>query len=651
MKKALIKFCVLAAVFIACLCIFYKILNPETADLTTEMSEASLPVITVEQDGLPVNELHGYTGEMEAETVPDCITPFSEDNTIRLKISYADHAADTISYEVRSADGSRLIEENEAELSAAEDGSTVTLTLKDLLSDDTEYLLILTLESDGDPVYYYAKILREGSSRIMEVVSFANEFHEAAMDEEAYEDLSVYLEPDSSADNSTLQTVTINNSLSQVAWGDLAVQDVTAPVCYVQEMSEDTSTVVLRSLLTSEDEDGVVSYYNVEETFYVRPGEERMYLLDYERVVEEIFTGESSSISDEAVTLGICAEDVDYESNSTGTGVCFVQEGELWSYQQDTGQLVCVFSFRGEDSSISDPRENYGNHEIVITDTDETGSIDFIVYGYMSSGEHEGEVGICVCRYDQTTNTVEEYLFLSASVSVSELSESIGLMYMGDNGKFYIQINEELVSYDIETLESETTADLSGGKYRYSESGRYLAWTKESSADVMYLLDLSDETVWEIAAEENASVRPFGFMEEDCIYGYVSSDGGEDTASAAYKIEIAEVSEDGVEVLTTYEKSGYLVQKVTVEDETITLKLISENGKKKSSDTIINKEMEESTAAASQTVDSNEKQAVIRLVFPESEEITKVIIKTPSLILPEEEAEVHLSSELFLQEE
>ena len=64
MRKGTIKAAVLAAVFIGAVLIFGRFMNDTNEDLTTEMKEATLPVITMYQGDQELNELHGYVTEM-----------------------------------------------------------------------------------------------------------------------------------------------------------------------------------------------------------------------------------------------------------------------------------------------------------------------------------------------------------------------------------------------------------------------------------------------------------------------------------------------------------------------------------------------------------------------------------------------------------
>ena len=97
------------AVFIGAVLIFGRFMNDTNEDLTTEMKEATLPVITMYQGDQELNELHGYVTEMDAAYMRDTITPVGEDRKLPIVIQTNQTAVDTISYEIRSLDATRLI--------------------------------------------------------------------------------------------------------------------------------------------------------------------------------------------------------------------------------------------------------------------------------------------------------------------------------------------------------------------------------------------------------------------------------------------------------------------------------------------------------------------------------------------------------------
>src|SRR5699024_8054434 len=105
-------------------------------------------------------------------------------------------------------------------------------------------------------------------------------------------------------------------------------------------------------------------------------------LLDFQRQVKQVITTEQDLVSNGKINLGITDTDVQLMSDSEGTIVAFVQQGDLWSYNIDTNKMPRVFSFR--DSENDDERNDISQHDIRIVRVAETGDIDFVLYGYMN---------------------------------------------------------------------------------------------------------------------------------------------------------------------------------------------------------------------------------------------------------------------------
>ncbi len=641
---------ILVLVFIAGIVAFERLTNHEVQDLTTDMADATLPVLYLLEGEKRVNELHGYTTEMDAASVRDTITPVESGGSLSISIDSYGSQIEAVRYEVRSLDITRLVQESEAEnFSSADDLVAVELPIRNLLTEGEEYLLIIEVTSSGEPCYFYTRIIQEESNHISECISFVKEFHEITMDKDRQSELVSYMEPDSSADNSTLQTVTINNSLSQVCWGDLEVAEVTEPTVSIKELNDSYNVILLTYIMSSVDESGELEYYNVEEYYRVRYGTEKMYLLSFERTVEEIFLAQSSAIDGDVVILGIRSADVDFVTNETGTVVCFVQQGELWSYNTDTNRLAQIFSFRTDGEM--DVRENYDEHDIRIIRASESGSVDFIVYGYMNRGEHEGEVGISVCHYDSTTNTVEEQLFLPSTDSYQIMKEEIGqAMYISDSGMFYLVIGSQVHCINLSTLEdSVLISGLTDGNYETSEDGRYLAWTEGDTAEsaILHLTDLETGETRDIEAEEGYVIRPLGFLESDCIYGLAAEEhvSADLSVFAMSNLVIVDSSDDELEVLKTYDAEGTLVTDVTVEDGNIYLeRVVYSEGVyvETESDTIYNRDMQEEESVYISEMTSETKQTEVTLQLSQEASGTLSLL-TPKQILAEESVTLELT--------
>lgn len=642
MRRGIQKILILLAVFIVALFTFSKLTNHETKDLTTDLAAPTLPVVYFEDNGHPLNELHGYVEEMSVISMRDTITPLPENGKLSLRIDPYDNKIKEVSFQIRSLNGDRLVQDGNVQVSGDKTAVTGTISVENLLEEQTEYQLILQVTAGEQTSYYYTRIMEVGKSQIDACVDFVEEFHAITMNKERQSELSSYMEPSSAADNTTLQKVTINNSLSQACWGDFVGTEVTTPVVFIKEMNDDYQVILLEYIMSSVGDSGNSEYYNVEEYYRVRVGAEKIYLLSFERTMEEIFRGEGDQISKDMIDLGIRSENVSYKTNETGNVICFVQQGELWSYNQIENNLTRVFSFRSQEGM--DIRENYQEHDIRILRVDEGGSLDFVVYGYMNCGEHEGQVGVSVCHYDGVTNTVEEMLFVPTTLSYEIVKEQIGkLMYVSDSGVFYLTVSNQVYRIQMDSRKAEVYIDgLKSDMLVNSEDGRYIAWSEDGTT--MHVTDLEKGESFDIHANENQLLKPLGFLGSDCIYGWgyrtdIFSTQTQTDTLALSQVLIVDTSDSAHSVLKTYETPGIYVTGIRIQDGSIYLSRVMKNGDiyvDTTEDTIMNRDLQEKDQVHIDTVvsDVKQKEVVLKLLEETSGSTPKTLI--PKLIENEE---------------
>lgn len=658
MRKGTIKAAVLSLVFILAVLIFGKMTNHTNEDLTMEMEQATLPVIFLYQNDRALNELHGYSGEMNAAYMRDTITPVGEDRKLPIAIQTYQTAVDTISYEIRSLDAERLIANAEVTSYEEKRGKiTAELEIQNLLEDGEEYLLIIQLESGDESIYYYTRIMRPVDCYVEECVDFVLDFNDKTFNSETTGALATYMEK-TTGDNSTLHYVSLNSSLKQMGWADFAGERLTDPVPSIKEITSTYNVIVLDYVVTSVGENGESEYYNVEEYYRVRYTSSRIYLLNFERTMEQIFRGENDSIYDQYIQLGIRSEDVEFKTNEAGTDVAFVQEGELWSYNITENTLAKVFSFRGYEGI--DIRENYGEHEIKIVGIDEAGSVDYIVYGYMNRGAHEGEVGIAVYHYDSLSNTNEEEVFIPSDKSYEVMKSELGqLMYVNEGGELFLMVDGSVYGIDLNTLSTrEVIKNLTDDTFAVSASNRFIAWIETegengSGSDMIHVMNLSSQKTIDITEAEGDVMKPLGFMDEDFVYGIareadIFQDAAGNVTFPMYQIKIMEVSSGEPAVLKTYEKNGYYVAGVEIDDYTMYLNRIQYNGTAyvtADQDMIMNREGESGKLVniTTGTTDEKERQVQIALSGTVSEKAPKLL--TPRETILEENRTVALRDE------
>ena len=189
MSRNWIKRIVAVVVFLISMFVIDFIMNRETSEITMDMPKATLPVVSVKVEGYKINTMYGYTSKREESFTKDNITPISSNREIALVIDTFDAKIDSISYEVRSIDGQRLIEEGEVRTLQSMPGKMqCSIVLKDLTQESREYafVTILTLE-DGEKVYYYNRFVQDDSYNEKEKLDFVMRFHNTTFEEDGTE--------------------------------------------------------------------------------------------------------------------------------------------------------------------------------------------------------------------------------------------------------------------------------------------------------------------------------------------------------------------------------------------------------------------------------------------------------------------------------
>lgn len=586
MKKTIIRIAVCVVVFLASALIIGSIMNQGHNNMTMEMAPATLPMITMESGGVACNELHGNTVEMDVAYQKDCITLLGEGRQANFTVNTFGREITGISTEVRSIDGSRLIENSEVTGWKANGKSfSVSLTLKDLIDTNTQYSLTLILELEGEQkVYYYTTILWNDDVHISEILEFATDFHGKLYDKEVAKELTKYLEPNSKlTDNGTFHKVNIHSSFQQITWGSLEpVQEDAASIRLTQISGNVASLLMDFVVSTGEGKNKI--YYNVEEYYRVRYTSERMYLLDYERTMTQI-PDTTRMYANDKILLGITDENVDMMESADGNTVVFSDMGQLLSYNAATNGLTVIFSFYDKDNA--DRRTLYDNHGIKILDVDEGGNVKFAVYGYMNRGRHEGETGIQIISYDNSLNTIEEEVYIPYSKSYAVLKDEMEqLLYRNRQQHVYFFLENGVYDVDLENRSAEQLVSIrQDDSLQVSKNHEIIVWQEgddinHSNQLNVRNLNTGEQTV--IRAEDGEAIRPLGFMGEDIIYGVaresdIRTENSGQIFYPMYKVCISNSSGDN---LKEYGQDGIYIVDCAIEGNQITLSRIqrSENG-------------------------------------------------------------------------
>ncbi len=658
MKKSIIKLTVFCLVFLLAAVIVNKIMNRGHDNLTMEMAPASLPLVTLVMDGREYNQLHGYTADMDVAFQRDTVTVLGEGRDTGFAVDTFGTRVTGISIEVRSADGSRLIEDTEiTDYETAGNRINGRLALKDLIEKDTEYSLRILLELEGGrQASYYTRVIWSDSFYVAEKMDFCRDFHERLYDKEAARELTKYLESNSRLeDNSSFHKVNIHSSFRQITWGNLEVREVGQPTMRLVEIAEQTGSVLMDYMVaTTEGQNS--TYYRVEEYFRIRYTTDRIYLLDYERTMEQV-ADQERLCSNDKILLGITGPDVPMTESEDGNVVVFVASGQLFSYNMTNNKLTVIFSFF--DRENADARTMYDRHAIKILNVDEGGNVQFAVYGYMNRGRHEGEVGVQLYTHNSEQNTIEELLYIPYDKAYTALAVQMEeLLYLSREQKLYLVLDDVVYGFN---LAERTYAPLmeitQDEELQVSENHKIIVWPEDGDiyrSNELNIQNLGSDTRRSITAPEGEVIRPLGFMDEDIIYGLAyAGDVAEESSGRVFfpMHKICICNSAGV-LLKEYSQEGVYVTDCIVEDNQITLNRVRrlESGayQEIDGDQVMNNMEADSGRNVVTAVDTERYERYMEIQVRRSIDTKSIKVLTPkeivyeggrSLVLPERETQ------------
>lgn len=640
---AKIVYCI--AVFFVSLFVISGICNKGNTDMTATMSEATYPTISFAYDGITMNLLHGYSEDVDIMYLRENITPLMPGRKLSLRVDTYGTFINGISYEVRSLDGQRLIEDNQI-YNYLNDGKKVSadIVLKDLYEEHEQYLLCVKLQTEDELIKYYTKIVEADDINVEEKLRFAYYFSEVSFDKvKSADELKTYMESNSKGDNSSFHAVDIHSSMEQVTWGSLMPTLETDMVASIKEIDGTMGVISVDYYIsTGEGKDKV--YYKIQDTYRVREGKDRLYLLEYYRDMDEIFALSTGIINNNKIVLGITGADVEKRESQDGNQLAFVNSSRLYSYNLNDNKLGYIFGFYDDDHQIGF-REAFQNNDIKIFNVDEKGNIYFMVYGYMPRGDHEGHMGISLYYYDSTINNVEEKMFLSYDRDYEMLCKQVDtLSFINANNEGYIFVEDTIYKVDLEKSESKVIVEnIPFGGLVVSDNRDMIAYI--SGGDInngsqIVLINLITGAETYIQAGDGNRIKPLGFFGDHLIYAIADKNDiyAENNGNVVFPINTIIIRDEKGNIYKEYSEPDVYIMDTILEDAMITLirsKKIDGNYISMSNDQILNNKVEVKYKNNIEKAVTEKYETIIQLAVKNPIDTDKMQILTPKQVMYE----------------
>ncbi|WP_276980565.1 hypothetical protein [Johnsonella ignava] len=596
------KFVILGIVFIVALVSYFIMLvqkGTKGGPVYTSIEEPSLPVVWVEMAQRHMNCMRGFLNDPGPDVAYDTLTSVPEDSRLKLFIRDGSITITGIKYEIRSADLSELIDRgsiNDFANSENENGIDFELPIGNYLSEWRQYRLDLTLvtENKGD-VHYYTAIMKCQQEELIKMVELAASFSDRNFDYDAARENATYLESDDTGDNTNLGLVNLKSSYEQLTYRKLNLRPVGVKDIRLCSYDGYMGELKITFSAGSKNDNKQAELYEISESFIMRVGPERLYMMDYTRTMSEVFLGDTQLFNAEKIELGINgAGKISGLSSPDERFRAFVSNRDLILIDRGTADesgtktvinpsAVKLYSFRsGVDSGL---RSAYDRNDIKILKTGDNGSVDFLVYGYINRGKHEGETGIIYNRYDPQKNIIVENFFIPINKTYGEIREDVlTLAYLGGNNNLYMKIGSVVYSIDPEGGSSIVVAEgLRDGCYSISPLESRFAWQVKQDRDgsgIINFMNFDTGTKQEIKAEQGKLLSTKGFIDSDLVLAISDENiswiiNDKKTVTPYNAIEIIN---DLLEVQEHYERVGNFISDVRVEGGRVHLKLLNKNG-------------------------------------------------------------------------
>ena len=585
-RNILLRIIVLALVLVVSVIIFENNINKAQPDSAVTMENSTFPLVYMQRGNVSFNCLFGYTGEMDVTRMRDTITPLQSDRSLSIRIQTFATKVDSISYEVLPLDGSAALENTKVIHTDQEgDEITATITLQNKILMNQEYALRITLVTGGRSLYYYTRVLLADALHTDDYLNFVSGFYDKTVNRTDLGTVGAAVEPDETTDeDATLAEMDIHDSVDTLTWGNLFPTIFYKPTPRICEINDKTASLTLEYRIAATGGNGITEIYNVREFYRVRFTDSRVFLLNFERTTDEVFNPDNDVLGETGIRLGITGKDVNFKTDDNNRVIAFVQENELWTYERSASRLTQIYSFPQKENM--DLRDFHDGCAFKIMKVSGSGDVWFVIAGRMNRGQHEGDNGISVCRYDAATAMTEEMLFVRSGLDREHLERDVNtLSYVSEDGAyFYLLLDQQLIRFRIADRQVKVMDQgiIDGGACS-SLSGRYFSYISGDDpygADTLVMVDLETGGTTTLEAGGKNRIRPVCYMGEDLVYGLAdSSDLNKATLESGYfpMYKLTIMNGEG-EVLKEYEPKGCYVTKAELSDHMLSLTRVRMNG-------------------------------------------------------------------------
>lgn len=619
-KKAIIVISILLVIGIAVIVglLFNK--NQQNSNNEGEQAVAKtdmIPQLNAYYGNEKIGEIDGYTMEMEEQFTRDVIIPVAVSRQVPMEINVNNNKIDSIAYEIESTDDKRLIDGGEITGWEEKDGKvSFTYVASAILDEGTEYFLKIKIKSDKyHEVCYYARIMASAEDFVEDQIKFAKDFSNKTFDTEKATKLALYLEPDASLANDNLGKITLNNNYSMLTWSTLKPEKITDTEITAKDFcikdSGEAGTYTMTYQIKATNGQKVEETYNVAETITVWTFAGKQYVLAYNREVNQVWEANANNVGNSFIDLGIQNRtDIEHVESENQQFMAYAINGDVYVMDVLQKKITTIYKLNAADSEIL-----YKTRAKVIK-VDDSGNVDYMIYGYSPSDQHVGKNGISIMEYSSEKNESVESAFIPCTASAAVLENQLSnLCHVGD-GTLYIMLENTIYFANLKTKEwGVLMANMESGSYAISDDGTVIAYNttgKRNDSDSITIVDLTNGNKNVIDAGAGNKIAVCGYTGSNLVYGLGNAaDVGKYNFFPMYKLQIVDKE---LNEIKSYSRDKVIITGVEITDTIINIKR-QKKGKAIADDQLLDNTEDTQVVASTSYYLDNTKQKELAISF------------------------------------
>ncbi|MCR5743722.1 MAG: hypothetical protein K6F92_08420 [Lachnospiraceae bacterium] len=578
MKKTIIGISLAVVMFftVVIILIVTNIDRGANVDAYGAFADPAFPVVSFKVLGMSTDDVYGYKSLEDSTASADMLLPLSDDRVIDISITGYDTVPTGVYIILQTGDNNRLIDKTSIDMKHENGVMSGEYCLSALTTDATQYYLTIVVSDRqyGDIYYtvWVASYDEEYWSNKTELRDFAVKFSTATFQKDK-EYLSSYISYDETKAGTDLSYVNQYSGNTLVMWGGITPK-ISDRTITVYEWGKLQMGITF-SYKANMEVNGESNEYLVEENFTVRKRGSKIYLLNYERYMREVFAGANQSVGVTSILLGIQdKDDVDCIYTDYGTHVYFVVDGSVWYYNYSDNRLLNIFAFGDERTSGRVDRNMY---EVSLLGV-KNNVLYFSANGYQAAGRHEGEVGLSVYGFNLNSRKTTECFYARMHGEYQACMDLNGVVsYINDLGLLFINIGENIYTMDLtgtEPVKARENIEISS---LCVNADKNLAAWKDKTENKIYILNMMDDTISDITSDYELKLA--GFVRDDVVYMERSESENVRLGFTVNELyDSLTIVEKDLNRKAHYEKDGIFITGVTLTSEGVIIHRCEQNG-------------------------------------------------------------------------